>query len=72
MLYPIEIKSTKVHFIRFMGASYEMDGDTKVYSPIGEIYLNPTHISGFYDHTIMVKGYKIRVMETVDEIAGKL
>lgn len=73
MPYPVEIHKVDTRFVRFMGASYTTDGDeTKIYHPIGEVYVNPSLVSGFYDHTILISGCKIRVMEDLNEITEKL
>lgn len=61
-------------FVTLMGAATDIDDDGKIvdYIPRGEIVINVAQICAFYDHTIMVCGHKIRVMETRDEITRKL
>lgn len=51
-------------FVEFRGAA--KDGD--LYTDRGPIWINPALVAGFYDHTILIEGNKIRVMETTDEI----
>lgn len=51
-------------FVEFRGAI--KDGDD--YTDRGSIWINPALVAGFYDHTILIEGNKIRVMETTDEI----
>lgn len=58
-----------VWFVQFMGAMEGSDGD---YYERGPIWINPARITAFYDHTILVDGYKIRVMDTEEEIVRRL
>lgn len=58
-----------VWFIQFMGA---MEGSNGQYYERGPIWINPARITAFYDHTILVDGYKIRVMDTEEEIVRRL
>ena len=51
-------------FFEFRGAT--KDGDQ--YTDRGRIWINVALVAGFYDHTILIEGNKIRVMETTDEI----
>ena len=55
--------------IEFQGASRDELGQ---YSERGAIWINPARVSAIYDHTILLDGHKIRVMETADEIIKKL
>ena len=55
--------------IEFQGASRDELGQ---YSERGAIWINPARITAFYDHTILVDGYKIRVMDTEEEIVRRL
>ncbi|MBR3333147.1 MAG: hypothetical protein IKG23_02545 [Clostridia bacterium] len=55
-------------WIEFRGAT--KNGDQ--YTDRGPIWINPALIAGFYDHTILVEGNQIRVMETAEEIYCKL
>jgi len=59
-------------FIELEGALCEKEDDRLVYTPRGEIAINPARIAGYYDHTIMIDGYKIRVMESYAQIALKI
>jgi len=59
--------------IEFEGAAVEIDDDgTKIYHPRGKIFIRLNLIQMFYDHTIVVYGTKIRVMDTVDQIREKV
>jgi hypothetical protein len=67
-----EKRRQKLMFLKFTGASCKV-ADTNhdgliQYVASGEIYINPDHICGFYDHTILILGNKIRVMETTEQI----
>jgi hypothetical protein len=64
----------RVVFASFQGAATDIDDDGKIvdYVPRGEIMINVAQICAFYDHTIMVCGHKIRVMETLEEIRRKI
>ena len=55
-------------FVEFRGAI--KDGDD--YTDRGSIWINPALVAGFYDHTILIEGNKIRVMETADGIRERL
>ena len=55
-------------FVEFRGAI--KDGDD--YTDRGSIWINPALVAGFYDHTILIEGNKIRVMETADGIMERL
>ena len=61
-------------FIEFTGASGSLDDDgmLKDYVPRDKITINVNRISGYYDHTILVEGRKIRVMDSYNEIALKI
>ena len=54
--------------VRFKGAT--KDGDD--FTERGPIWVNTERICAIYDHTILVDGYKIRVMETAKEAVDKL
>jgi len=59
--------------VEFTGAIATMEGDGALdYTPRDKITVNIHRISGFYDHTILVDGRKIRVMETYSQIALKI
>lgn len=61
-------------FIKFQGAIMDVDDEGRIvdYVPRGEILINAAQICAAYDHTIMVMGHKIRVMESLEEITQKL
>ena len=56
-------------FITLEGALAEMD-DMGVLSfkPRGKIRIQVCNIAGYYDHTILLMGNKVRVMESANEI----
>lgn len=54
--------------ILFKGAT--KDGDD--FTERGPVWINPARICAIYDHTILVDGYKIRVMETEEEAIKKI
>lgn len=54
--------------ILFKGATKEDDKFTER----GPVWINPARICAIYDHTILVDGYKIRVMETAKEAVDKI
>lgn len=59
--------------IRFRGASVEINDDgNREYSDRGPIWINLDAVAGFYDHTILTQGHKIRVMEEIWQIGEKL
>ena len=55
-------------FIKFTGAkaTYNDEGERK-FEPREAIWINPQKICGFYEHTILVNGQQIRVMESIDQ-----
>ena len=61
-------------FIEFTGATGSLDDDgfLKDYVPRDKITINVNRISGYYDHTILVEGRKIRVMDSYAQIALKI
>jgi hypothetical protein len=61
-------------FVEFRGATGSTDDEGRLleYVPRDNITVNVARISGFYDHTILVDGRKIRVMETYSQIALKI
>lgn len=63
-------------YLRFTGAAArtaDADHDGLIqYVPRGDIYINPDHICGFYDNTILILGNKVRVMETTEQIREML
>ena len=64
----------KARFVEFEGAMAETDDETGklVFYPRGSIHINVLQIGGFYDHTILLFGNKIRVMETEAQIYMKI
>ena len=56
--------------IKFDGATF--DSDSATYEPRGPILVNPDHIDAAYDHTILIQGHKIRVMDDLEHILAKL
>ena len=68
-----EEQETQAIFVEFQGAVMDVDDDGKIdYAPRGRIVVNISNIGAVYDHTIVIMGHKIRVMETLDEIVKKL
>lgn len=61
-------------FVEFQGATGSTDdcGQLLEYIPRDKITVNVIRISGFYDHTILIDGRKIRVMDTYNQIALKI
>ena len=59
--------------VEFRGARVEMnDEGEKEYEDRGPIWINAHAVAGFYEHTLLVNGHKIRVMEEIPEIQQKL
>lgn len=60
-------------FITFTGATIDYeDGVLVDIVPREKIVINVNRIDAFYDHTILIDGRKIRVMETLAEIREKI
>ena len=57
-------------YVQFNGASTEIDDNGEIirYVPLDPIVINAARIDGYYDHTILLDGRKVRVMETREEI----
>ena len=57
-------------FVEFRGAAADVDEMTGKldYTERGKVTVNLDNVGGYYDHTILLMGHKIRVMETYDEI----
>lgn len=78
LVYPKEqsvavLKDRVPQLIEFQGALVDKDADDQLtYTPRGKISVNPARIAGYYDHTILIDGYKVRVMETYAQIGLKL
>ena len=64
----VVIPKNRVVFVEFDGALVDKFDDDLVYTPRGKISINPARIAGYYDHTILLFGNKIRVMETAAQI----
>lgn len=59
--------------LTFKGAEARTrDDGAREYVPRDLICIESTHIVGFYDHTILTPGHKIRVMESLKEIRRKV
>lgn len=60
-------------FLSFQGAAVEYDDDGRLsYLPRGEVVVNVGRIGAYYDHTLLIEGHKIRVMDTVSQIGLKI
>ena len=60
-------------WIEFEGASTALDDSgALVYTPRGKIHIQVENIGGYYDHTILMMGNKIRLMDTADQITKKI
>ena len=62
-------------FVTFRGAEMAMPdemNDKLRYIPRGDVMVNTVRIDACYDHTILIGGHKIRVMETLEEIRRKI
>ena len=59
-----------MYFLRFEGANYTHDdAGNKIWSPTGgDIFVNPETVMAFYDHTLLVQGFKIHVIDSIDEL----
>ncbi len=59
--------------VRFMGAAVrQMDDGEREYTEREPIYINPERVDVVYDHTVIVGGNKVRVMDDAETIAEKL
>ena len=69
LLYP-DKKAVSPIYIQLNGASTEIDDNGEIirYVPLDPIVINAARIDGYYDHTILLDGRKVRVMETREEI----
>jgi len=65
---------SKNKFVVFHGAQTDVDDDGKLiaYTPRDDVIINLDQIGAAYDHTLMIMGHKIRVMETFEDIKRKL
>jgi hypothetical protein len=61
-------------FIEFEGAAMDVDDMTgeRDYAPRGKVCVNTDNIGAFYDHTLLLLGHKIRVMEDYEEIRNRI
>lgn len=58
--------------IEFRGAARDDLAGQIEYTGRGPVWINPCRISCVYDHTILIDGHKIRVMETAEEIMNAI
>lgn len=58
--------------IEFRGATRDELAGQVEYTDRGPVWVNPGRVSCVYDHTILIDGHKIRVMETTDEIMNAI
>ena len=60
-------------WIELEGANTALDDSgAMVYTPRGKMIIQTENIGGYYDHTILMMGNKIRVMDTAEEITRKI
>lgn len=59
-------------FLKLTGASCTRTEDTKEYHPIAPVIVNVSQVGAIYDHTILVSGQKVVVMESLTEIVNML
>ena len=61
------------NFVAFRGALMEVDDDGNTsFTPRTSVIVNTDQIGAAFDHTVIVMGHKIRVMENVEEIGIKI
>ena len=70
----LESAAAKARFVEFEGAFVQEVEDTGKleFIPRGPIHIRLDKIGAFYDHTVILFGNKIRVMETAAQIELKL
>lgn len=56
-------------FIELNGATRTYDDE---YHMTEKVSVNVNRIDAYYDHKVLIDGYKIRVMETYEQITQKL
>lgn len=62
-----------INLIKFRGAKEHFDDDgNKTYEEREPFWANEAAVQGVYDHTIVIVGRNIKVMETEEEIVKKL
>ncbi len=62
-----------MNLVKFMGAAMtEDEHGERDYVERGPIWINPEMVAGVYDHTILISGHKIRVMESSPEIVARI
>jgi len=67
------VRDKKPVFVEFEGALAVAGEDGKLeFTPRGKISINVANIGGYYDHTILLFGNKVRVMETAAQIGLKI
>ena len=54
--------------VELHGATYDESSGDREYKERGRVWINPDRIECVYDHTVMLRENKIRVMETGEEI----
>lgn len=60
-------------FIKFTGAKCtHTDEGEREFEPREAIWINPQMICAFYEHTILINGQKVLVMESIDQILREL
>lgn len=71
---PVLAKGAELLMVEFTGAEilFDDDGRKVDWTPREKICVNIARVDGYYDHTILVDGRKIRVMETYAQIALKI
>lgn len=66
-------KKRAENFVVFRGALMDVDDDGNVsYTPRKSVIVNTDQIGAAFDHTVIVMGHKIRVMEELEEIGNKI
>jgi hypothetical protein len=70
----MRVPERRARFIEFEGATGTIDEETNqlTFFPRGPIWIQLDNIGAYYDHTILLFGNKIRVMETAAQIAVKI
>lgn len=66
-------ETNRAQLVRLTGAHMETEDNGRVtYSPWDDIVVNVEQIGAVYDHTIVIMGHKIRVMESLEEIMKRI
>ncbi len=62
-----------MELVKLMGAAVrQMDDGDWEYTEREPIWINPARVDMVYDHTVVVGGSKVRVMDRTDEIVAKI